>query len=133
MLRDTERALKDSIKHWEENALASAPENVRIFSDSCALCFRFRPNPHVVSKATACRRWISPAETRRERCPVFRASGNVLCLNTPWRECGRSYELWKAEHEVSASYTKGSAVYAEREHFRRAAKRLTQFLEGLLP
>jgi phosphoribosyl-dephospho-CoA transferase len=65
MPRSTLMALKQSIKHWEENASITELADAGILSSDCALCKKFFRN--------SCR-----------GCLVYERTKKKLCMGTPY-------------------------------------------------
>lgn len=103
MTPNTLRALRASIKHWEENAAAETPEEVGATARECALCAKF-----IYGGCTD--------------CPVFYETGNELCEGTPYIAAFDALEAWEATPTPEAEAA-----------FRIAARAEVDFLKSLLP
>lgn len=75
----TSDALEASIKHWEENVAAKAPEDAKIFSDSCALCAIY--NNIAIDKGCI-------------GCPVEAVTRRPECGGSPWGRAFRAKIVW---------------------------------------
>lgn len=74
MKPETEKALRESIAHWERNV---SGETNQLGREDCALCLRFGPD---------CVRFDG------ERCPVHIKTGLDGCQNTPYAGAHHHYE-----------------------------------------
>ena len=73
----TLKCLKSAIAHWKENASITGVEDASL--RPCALCHRFR--------------WGGRnCELDGEKCPVFAATGEHFCLETPYWDAFRARE-----------------------------------------
>ena len=105
MDKETEAALRESIKHWEENVAAQDPKEVGVLASDCALCIKF-------FDFGAC-----------NGCPVAKRTGLARCNGTPFEEAfdAEAY-WWKNPSSAEAKATFKSAAQAELD-----------FLKSLLP
>jgi len=69
MIPETERALRESIKHWQENAKAKSMNDVSVSPRSCALCQLF------FDQFSQC-----------AGCPIVDETGTTLCAKTPYEQ-----------------------------------------------
>lgn len=96
-------ALKASIKHWEENVAAEAPDDAKTGPDHCALCSQFY--------------WDG---NRCAGCPVAERVGKPTCRNPEYDKAVGAFMSW----------SKGKGT---REEWRAAAQKELDFLKSLLP
>lgn len=83
MNKDTLKALKASIKHWERMRDGKKTESDKPLSVYCSLCGRFNEN---YDGGKSCTR------PSGERCPVFVKTGVELCSATPY---DWAFKAWK--------------------------------------
>ena len=83
MNNDTLKALKDSIKHWEQNYRRRLPKNVVVGPGACALCVLFT-NEYTTIRACG-------------SCPVGNKTGVTLCINTPYAEAAQAHSVWSKQ------------------------------------
>ena len=105
MDKETEAALRESIKHWEENVAAKKVEDTGVAASDCALCIKFFDDG-------LC-----------NGCPVKQHTSRVRCKETPF------YRAWIAENNwfVNPGSEKAAAA------FKAAAQEELDFLKSLLP
>ncbi len=103
MSRATLRALKASIRHWQDNVEAEMPQQASTGESGCALCANFI--------AEEC-----------QGCPVKQKTGRKYCDRSPYRRARAAYVKW-AEYNSLVNHTK----------FRAAAQAELDFLRSLLP
>lgn len=102
---DTLRALKDSIRHWEENVAAVTPHDAKIYADDCPLCDMFYRKKGCAG------------------CPVEAVTGLPDCGSTPWSKVRTAFENW-VPHPEHIGY---------RAMFRQRAADELNFLRALVP
>jgi len=100
----TLKALKASIKHWEENVAAETVNDASVKWRDCALCRLFYEN-------SVC-----------SGCPVFARTGSTACEQTPYNEAKVEYDEWEWHEDTKY-----------RTAFRKAARAELKFLRSLLP
>lgn len=114
--KETAAALEASIKHWEDNAVASFSK-ISLSSSSCALCHKFRFAQY------------SDDDDAQENdcigCPIFEKTGEPYCDNSPYMQAAVAKSLWN-----QARYAVMSEI-ATRERFRAAARTMVDFLKSL--
>ena len=108
MNETTRQALLESIAKWEENAIAEAPEDVRIGARDCPLCTMFL-NPF--------------NKVHCFGCPVVEQTSATSCSRTPYSKAFRSYLLWDDDPKSETPRTA----------FHEAARAEVDFLKSLLP
>jgi hypothetical protein len=108
----TGEALQHSIAHWLENEQALSLDDVSIYAPSCALCQLF------IDKGC-------------EGCPVFIATGEGECRDSPYSAAHRAYLVW---HSFTPRFPVHPFLHEWqcREAFHLAAKAERLFLESLL-
>jgi len=82
MHKRTLKALKASIKHWEENLATDDPFSARFSSHHCPLCKIFLIFTTLYS-----------AECRG--CPIKITTGKDLCQETPWDDAMNGINKWR--------------------------------------
>ena len=100
----TLKALKQSIKKWERNAVAETPEDTMVGSDSCPLCKLF---------------W----KRRCEGCPVRDRTEETYCDGSPYDDAEFASVRWGSAPEDE---NLRNAAHA-------AAREEVAFLRSLLP
>lgn len=99
----TLKALKASIKHWEENVAAETPQGAGVRGDKCALCQKFASN------------YCSG-------CPVFKKTLKRGCDGTPYFRAYDAYYAWKKAQDDD-----------HKAEWCKAAQAEVVFLKSLLP
>lgn len=84
MDKRTADALEASVTHWQENVAAEDPSDVKVFSNSCALCAIFNNKPDDNDRDDAC-----------IGCPVMHATGWPDCAGSPWGRAFRALTNWQ--------------------------------------
>ena len=107
---ETLSALRDAIRHWEENARAKTPGEASTQPDACALCLLF-------NKETSNNYYQACTG-----CPVKNATGLQFCMYTPFASADSAYKIWST-----------SKTDTTRERFHLAARMEIAFLTSLLP
>lgn len=108
MDKRTLKALKDSIRHWEEIA---SGEGVERGTSNCALCKLFF--------ADGC-----------NGCPVRERSGQLCCCGTPYFDwC----DVFEGQPRAGYRETKDAGRRAFNKTLRKAAQAELDFLKSLLP
>ena len=111
---NTKLALEASINKWKRNLLAASPEEVRIHTDSCALCdIYYEMTPF--SKCSG--------------CPVAAKSGEAGCLGE-WRATTRSLTVSLLTGAVFRESME-SRILSTKNAFMVAAQKEIEFLESL--
>lgn len=110
----TKKALEASIKHWEENAAAETPDDVKITHLDCALCGLFFVGD--CDEGNGC-----------EGCPVYEFTGVEGCKDTPYQNAYRARNAWSSAHTGHVL----SQTEAAEKAFRAAARVEIRFLKGL--
>lgn len=103
----TLKALRASIKHWEDNVEARSPHNASAAASKCALCEMFTLDPDDCCTG----------------CPVSNATGQTECENTPYYTARTALVVWRKEpsnDELRAAWRKGAQAELD-------------FLRSLLP
>lgn len=100
----TLNALKASIQHWEDNAVALKATSASIGSDDCALCSLFLYNREC---------W---------GCPVRDKTEEHWCKGTPYIKAANAWDRWYFD-----------AKNTSRDEFHAAARAEVEFLKSLLP
>lgn len=104
----TLRALKSSIKHWEENVAAKHPTIASVSYMKCALC----------------RLFVMQAPLRNcGGCPVKERTRRLNCFRTPYYDAAVALDHWRWVPESTES----------RNAWRKAARAELKFLKSLLP
>ncbi len=99
-------ALEKSIKHWKKDNLeAACPEEVRLSSEFCALCYVYTEQKTEVGNC--------------DGCPVSEHTGIAACENTPY------YDVCALKREWENSGKKP-------QRLRNVIKKEIAFLEKLL-
>lgn len=101
----TLKALKASIRHWEEMS-RTGWDKEQPGASRCALC---RLHQHKLNRDADCR-----------RCPVMWRTGKQYCAGTPYEG-------------ASAAWAAGNRLLANRPAFLKAAAHEAAFLRSLLP
>jgi hypothetical protein len=109
----TLKALRASIKHWEENAAATHWSEADVAGTSCALCDEFYD-------------WPSDDYPCCGGCPVAEKTGYAGCNGSPYYSASFAFYRWPHRHN------EGQGEAAAKE-FRRAAQAELDFLRSLLP
>ena len=104
MNRETKEALEQLIEHWEENARAEDPTDVKLEPKEYALCQLFLWNNK------------SPCEG----CPVSIRTGDPFCWGTPYDEAHRLWQHWRLNPHIEAQI-----------NLQTAAKKEVEFLKSL--
>jgi hypothetical protein len=99
-------ALRQSIKHWEENVSAETFGDVSIGNKSCSLCELYLMNDGL----PACR-----------GCPVSEETKDALCAGSPYEKVLPRWRIWR-DYRTAKS----------KESFTSAAQQELDFLRGLL-
>jgi hypothetical protein len=94
----TLKALKDSIRHWEENVAATDMDGISTDAEDCALCREFNTG---IRHGKECR-----------GCPVYKKTGNRFCSETPYSRVhtAKEKENFQEAHDASVnmlSFLKG--------------------------
>lgn len=115
MNKETLRALKASIAHWEENLKASTPETANTSMEGCALCGLF----------------VSDSESRApqdcEGCPVYNKTKQRYCKNSPYEAAHYIHVKWTEECDDENTAKILHSIW------RLCAKEELEFLKSLLP
>lgn len=124
MTPETLAALKASIAKWKRNAVAKTPEEYLIGAANCPLCVLFKNSECLGG-------WCIG-------CPVFEATGNILCDSTPYDNAHDAHTIWldndaPLRHHVAGVEQGRWAVELLRDDAHRAALAEVAFLESLLP
>lgn len=77
MNKATLKALRASIKHWEENVAAETPENASVDAAYCALCRKFYKDHLCIG------------------CPVMTNTGFSCCENSPYENANDKLYDWE--------------------------------------
>lgn len=109
MNKETLKALKASIRHWEEIVAAKSIDEVKIGPSSCALCGLFNNS-------------LTNSVGRCFGCPVMAVTGGQFCGGSPYEEVE---DLFYAQFDTASD--------ALLTAFSEAAKRELEFLKSLLP
>ena len=117
MKPETLEALDQSIAHWEDIA------NLKCFdigSDACALCTRF----NVDGRTASC-------SLGDEKCPVFEATGSVLCGDSPYNAVSKyKYRILNVADDSVLWINKNRSAQFVID-FQEAATRELKFLKSL--
>lgn len=89
-------ALKESIKHWEENYEAESVDNISVRWDSCACCVL----------------WI---ENECEECPISEFTGQQHCHGTPYQDYDFDYFECIYTPELREAWFKDNRKYFPEE------------------
>ena len=104
MDKETEAALRESIKHWEENVAGETPDDVCLGTEHCALCEKYFLRPNCSG------------------CPVSSRTGFGNCDATPYEAAADAFECWES-----------TEAKPEKLKWRVAAQAELDFLKSLLP
>mgnify|MGYP003641138715 CR=1 FL=1 len=110
-----DKALLESIKHWEENVAASSPITVNTRADACALCVKYRAESSV--------EWCGG-------CPVFADTGQKNCRATPYTGAMIAKDNW--DRAVRNRKWDTEQLTETREAWRIAAQKELDYLKSLL-
>ncbi|MFA9261843.1 MAG: hypothetical protein ACEQSB_00585 [Undibacterium sp.] len=104
------RALKESIKKWKKNTLATDPSEYKCWSDSCALCAIFLKRYQCFG------------------CPIYENTKMHGCSKTPWGEASAAFDEW------ADSWNSDDLSFSNdlRDLARVGAVKMAEFLEDLL-
>ena len=109
MKQEVLTALKESIKHWEENEKAENVSEINVCGDGCALCAMFYDDDATDSVCSG--------------CPVKNATGFYSCEYSPYENARNAYWAWDCAPDN----------VAYRTLFKIAAREEIDFLKSLLP
>lgn len=109
MNKKTLRALKKSIKHWEENVAAENVTQASITAQSCALCDEF-------------------IRYECEGCPISAKVKYDLCRNTPYQDAKHAWFCWSDDQHTGNENNEKLCA-----QFRMHAEKELKFLKSLLP
>lgn len=97
-------ALKTSIEHWKENAVAETVNEASLDVSDCALCDEF---------------WALDCAG----CPVFSRTGRRCCAGSPYIAASNAFDSWSGQPTSKEA----------RDNWRSAAIAEIAFLKSLLP
>lgn len=108
MDKRTLKALKGSIKHWQENVDAETPDDATTDGFACDLCDEFHDKYDDLPECAG--------------CPVYKKTGQTGCTGTPY---------FPAHHALRDWRFKGTSSH--KQAWRKAAQAELDFLISLLP
>ncbi len=100
--KTVEEALDRSIQHWQDNVDADHPNGTSVAAEACALCAMFWKRDCI-------------------GCPVFKATGEYLCKESPYFAAADACESWAQK----------PLVRNRRRIWRQRARAMLRFLKAL--